>query len=59
MNNPCWKCVERVFGCHAGCSRYIQWRSEHTALAERIKEERRKEQEILDEPFRAVERSKK
>lgn len=59
MKNPCYGCVERIFGCHAGCAKYIAWRSEHTALREKISEERRKEQRVLDEPFRAIERSKK
>lgn len=59
MNNPCYKCVERIFGCHGNCAKYLAWRSEHTAMRERIQEEKRKENEILSEPFRAIRRSKK
>ena len=59
MKNPCYKCVERVFGCHSGCDRYMAWKSEQTELREAIRDARQKEQALLDEPFRAVERSKR
>lgn len=57
--SPCYKCVERIFGCHAGCSKYIAWRSEHTAMKERIQEVKRKEYDVISEPYIAIERSKK
>lgn len=57
--SPCYKCVERIFGCHSGCGKYIAWRSEHTAIRQRIQEEKRKENDILSEPFIAVKRSRK
>lgn len=36
-------CVERIFGCHAGCTKYREWKSEHEsdrkkAHAEQIKD---------------------
>ena len=57
--SPCYKCVERISGCHSGCSKYIAWRSAHTAIREKIQEEKRKENDILSEPFIAVKRSRK
>ena len=59
MKNPCYGCVERQFGCHGGCQRYKAWKSERTALRETINAERRKEQELDDQFYKAIERSKK
>lgn len=57
--SPCFNCVEKIFGCHGTCTKYIEWSEERTAIRKMIQEEKRKENEILSEPFRAIRRSKK
>lgn len=58
MNNPCRECTDRQIGCHARCDMYKVWKSKVTQIREQIRDQRAKEQQILDEPFRAIERSK-
>ena len=57
--SPCYGCVERVFGCHGGCKKYKEWKSERTALRETINSEKDKQAELDALFYRAVERSKK
>lgn len=59
MKNPCYKCVERQFGCHGGCKKYKAWRSEQTALRDAINAEKDKQAELDALFYRAVERSRK
>lgn len=57
--SPCYKCVEKIIGCHGACTKYIEWSEERTAIRKKIQEEKRKENDILSEPFIAVKRSRK
>lgn len=59
MNNPCFKCPDRKPGCHAACEKYIAWSAEEQERKDLIYKNRRKEIEVLDAPFRAIERAKK
>lgn len=59
MTNPCYECPDREAGCHAKCALYQVWKSKVTQIREQIRDQRAKEQQLLDEPFRAMERSKK
>ena len=59
MDNPCFNCVERMFGCHSGCKKYNEWRQENIETRERIKSQKRKENDANTQVIKAIERSKK
>ena len=43
MNNskcPCYGCNDRSITCHSECEKYIDWKTEHDAERERIRQER-------------------
>lgn len=42
MKNPCYKCKERIPGCHSKCESYIEWAKEEYALKEEIYKNRKK-----------------
>ena len=44
--NPCYNCVERIFGCHAGCERYIEWKTEFDEKKKVEKANREKEYQM-------------
>lgn len=58
-DNPCYECPERAFGCHGRCKRYIEWAEARQRQNELLRAERLKERYLNEEPFRAVERSRK
>lgn len=43
MTNPCWKCPERIFGCHASCGKYTAWKSEHESVRAKAQAEQVKD----------------
>ena len=59
MKNPCYKCSERNDACHASCEKYKAWSIEEQDRKNLIYKNRSKEIEVLDAPFRAMERAKK
>jgi len=40
--NPCYKCEDRVVGCHAECEKYISYRKEQDIYGRAITEGRKK-----------------
>lgn len=38
-NNPCYKCTERHFKCHAECEKYADWKAEFEQLKQKRKNE--------------------
>lgn len=50
MLAPCKGCKDRVLGCHSDCERYLEFSREN----ERIKEQRRKDSDLLSRKKRVL-----
>ena len=59
MKNPCYRCGRRSAECHSRCEDYKSWKEWLDERNDGIRKERKLEQELLDAPFKALERTRK
>ena len=57
--NPCYECPERAFGCHGGCKRYLQWKSEQMPIKKIEQANREKDYDLNSYHLERQERVRK
>ena len=59
MIKCCYKCQDRVVGCHATCEKYITEKAEWEKTAEKIRQARMQENEINSSIIDSIKRKEK
>lgn len=48
QNAPCYKCEDRIAGCHGSCERYKEWHENYTDAYEKARAEKERFREAGD-----------
>ena len=59
INDPCYKCDDRVIGCHSKCKKYIEWAASRRELNEKIARERNLNALAIGHVVSTIRRNKK
>lgn len=45
---PCYGCTEHKAGCHSGCEKYAEWKTQHEAAKQARDEAKRKDRSMRE-----------